>query len=47
MAQRLLVDECGFDDDEVDSEGIDHLNGRDPDGSLDPSAGCGSRRAAA
>jgi hypothetical protein len=39
-------DQCGFDATEVDSEGIDHLNGRDPDGSLDPSAGCGCRRAA-
>lgn len=39
MAQRLLVDDSGFDDTEVDSEGIDHLNGRDPDGSLDPSSG--------
>lgn len=39
LAQRLLVDDCGFDAGEVDSEGIDHLNGRDPDGSLDPSSG--------
>lgn len=39
IIQHLLTTDCGFDAEEVDSEGIDHLNGRDPDGGLDPSSG--------